>query len=438
MSILRNKRKDETGSTMLMAIMFMIIMLALVATMTGLAIGSMKATMAIRDATYFDVATNTAVSDALLLANNPTKNVVTGATIDSIDMHVGQANAKFGTISGDTGIKWRWYAIPVPKSVTGLSYDIIATGYRSDPNEVNFARSITARMASFPTSGAMRVGDSVFYRPTEDSIFSWGVFGATGTSISGSTSVKSYNSSDGSTGTDAPLGSNEIITITPTSTVPVISVMNSYPGHTSKERCIGTSCTPQTITEYTYGVDLSVIQEWVAAACPLASYPDINISGTSLPLTSGSRISCFNNVTVSGNVPVDLARGASSGNPELIYIKGNLTVSPGTTFNTNNGNTSVSGAIVYKVYTSGATVNIGTSAPTGSPTTDFRALLTSSGKCSVGTAGFTTITYGALVCNNFSSTGTTTLNWDDQTEQITGDVSETRRIWNVLEYMNNN
>lgn len=430
-----NRRNEEDGVTMVVALLFVVIMTSLMMAMTALAMMAMQTSIAVRDATYFDIAVNSATSNALNLANNPTKDSL-GTVTDAINMHVGEANQAVGVVEGDTGVKWRWYAVPIANSEAGLSYDVIATGYRLDPNDPTSARTVTVRLVSFPTSGARKVDDSIYYRPTKNSVFSWGVFGANSASVSGNTQMTSFNSGDGTSGTSVALGSNENINVSPTATVPNIAVMNSFPGHTTGERCTGTPCKPPITTEYTYGVDTSVIEEWVQEACPLAatSYPSVNVNSGFIPLTAGSKITCLNNLTIgSGDINVDISRQASTGNPEYIYVKGNVNVAPGARFNT-TGNSSVSGAMVYRIYAAG-NVNIATTG-VGPRYTDFRALVAAGGTCSVGAATAATNTWGAFVCDDFSVVGVTSIKWDEQTAQVTGDASETRRIWSIVDYSN--
>jgi hypothetical protein len=424
---LLRRRHEEDGVSMVLAIMLAIILASLVSTMTVLAILKMQNSAAVRDATYFDVATNTAISDVLNLANNPGD--------DNITNHVGMSKAKSGVVAGDTKINWRWYLKPVESSFSGLSYDVIVTGYRNSPSDPLTSRTITARMVSFPTDGARKIDDSVFYRPTPSSIFSWGIFGSNGSTLTGNTKVQSFNSGvNGSVAANAQVGSNENVTISNTATVPKVFMMNTFPGHTTTERCTGAPCNPNDATEATYGMDVTVVNEWVQDACQGKPTPDV--SGSEITFTGGE-VNCFGNVNLSGDVKINHTGTAiSSGNPAKIYIKGNLTIEPGARFN-NQGNSSVSGAMIYHMYVGGTNVNIA-STGIGTRSTDFRALVAAgSANCSIGTLNATTATSGALICGKIVTSGNTTINWDEQTGQITGDRTENRRIWNITGYKNN-
>lgn len=424
---LQAARDQEQGAALIVAVILLIILAGLVSIMTLTAVNAMKSSIAVRDVTYFDLATSTAISDALDMANNPKAG-------ESLDKHIGLAAAVRGDVAGNDLVKWQWYLRPVNASFAGLSYDIVATGYRGTPTDPISSRTVIARLVSFPTDGARQVGDTVFYRPTPSSIYSWGVFGANGATIGGTTKIRSFNSGNGSLGNNAVLGSNELINISAGASAPRILMTNSYPGHTSTERCTGSTCLPKFATEATYGMDTSVVNEWINSECPADTYP--NVDGSAITI-KGGEANCFNNVSLSGNVNVTTQGPTpSSGAPAKIYIKGNLNVAPGTRFNS-TANNSVSGAMIYHMFVGGDSVSIGSSGATSQTRTDFRALVAASkATCSVGSPAAGADFWGALVCGNVSTAGDSIISWDEQTGQITGDVKEPRRIWNVTSYSN--
>jgi len=427
-SMIARRSQDESGMALAATIILLTIMAGLVATMSLVTVSSLKNSSATRDATFFDLATNTAVSDALRMANDPKSG-------EDIANHIGSSNAVSGG-TDNSNVNWQWYLRVIDASYAGLAYDIVATGYRGSATDPVDSRVIIARLTSFPTDGARWVGDSVFYRPTKSSVYSWGVFGANGITVSGYTQVAAFDSLTGTQTTGSTIGSNESVSISSTSTVDRIMMMNSYPGHAAGDRCTSALCDSTHVVDAKYGVDLSVTNEWIAAACPnpAASYPTVNGSTITINATGPN---CFNNVTLSGNVTVTPVNGSpSSGRPAEVYVLGNLVVVPGAHFN-NSGDNAVTGAMIYHMYVGGATVSIGANGAPGSGT-DFRALIAGSATtaCSVGQPSSTTTFKGALVCGSVLSSGTTDIFWDEQTGSITGDRNETSRIWDISGYRN--
>lgn len=421
------RRNDERGASLMLAIILMVILAGMVVSMSLLMVNALKTSSTTRDATYFDLAITTASNDALRMANNP-------ATGESITNHIGESKAVQGHMAGNLGIKWQWYLEPLESAYADLAYTVVTTAYRDNPSDPLASRTMYAVMASVPTDGARRIGDAVYYRPTPSSIFAWGVFGDTEVALSGTTRLRSFNSRvSGVYGTDAAVGTNNFLDITPGVSVGSIMMANSRPGFSLGDRCTGDACSTAEVSEATYGMDVSVADEWIQNAC----------KGTFLPAVSGSAITlnatnpnCFESLSLSGNVAITYTNGiASTGAPAKVYVRDNITVAKGTKFNA-NGNTAVSGAMVMHMFVGGNTISIGAGGAAAG-TTDFRALVTApNAACVLGDTGSGVDFWGALICKSVNISGNSIVSWDVQTKHITPDASEQRRIWEITNYQN--
>lgn len=430
----QQRENTSSGYALILSIILLTVLAAVVALMSVSALSSLQSVTTARDATYFDMATETAVADAVRVANNP-------GTGESFASHVGKTNAVFGDVDDEGQYKYRWYLLPVAGAYSGLSYDLHITGYRGDnPDDANTSRHVTVRMVSFPTTGARWIGETVFYRPTPVSVYSWGVFGSGSVTLSGNTQVSSFDSASGVTGKSGDVvGTNGVLTTSTGTTLSRILMMNSYPGNSAIERCVGGSCDPTIINDARYGMDLSVVDEWIESACPIGSGPYPSVNGSTITIDAKNP-NCFDDVSLRGNVNINYVNGQpSTGRPAQIFIRGNLQMDTKTTFN-NGGNTSISGAMILHTYVSGDQVSIGASGAGGAgSTTDVRLLLATSNTthCAIGSPSNSTQFWGAAVCGTLDTNGNVHVQWDEQTNAIAGDEDMlSQRIWSVDGYMN--
>lgn len=447
MNYLMNKihrNNGEEGSAMITALLIMILMLFIVGTMTTFAIAGLKKGTDIKDIDMAAYAADSGISNALYLANNPGTN-------QGLDKHIGVANAVTGIISpnvsnpnGDGKYKWRWYAQSIPTSFEGQAYDIYATGYKNTPDEA-LARTFRVRLGSLPTNNAQYRPYGIFYSPTPVGVFTWGAFGSNGATIDNKAKVYSYDSrlvASPALSDDKGHGrvaSNAKITYGVGSVFSELSFLASNIKNPAEaSRCTGARCLAPTAVKYTYGVDLTALDNGIKAVCPAASYPDWIASkqgGTYAPETAADQ--CWGNIVfdVDTNIPYQYSSGAAA----VMYATGSVTVKSGVEVNSTASTDG--GPLKFRVYSLGGTA---ATVEAGSPVnpTKFTGLLEGSKlNCQIGKdttsqgANATTLVYGAIACDTLTLSAGATLWWDEQTSQVLGtNATIANRVWSQVSY----
>lgn len=436
--------KDENGSAMVSALLVMMLMLFIVGTMTTFAITGLNKGSDIKEVNQSQLSADSAISNALYVANNP-------AAGQSLEAHLTVNNAVYGIIdptvanAGKDGqYKWRWYAEKVPTTFAGLAYDIYATGYKTTPTD-DSARTFRVRFHSMQTRGASYEPTGAAYNPTPSSVFSWGALGANGVALNDTSRLYSYNSQAVSNPVlsdnlnHGRAGSNRAITYGAGSVFNNLSFLaNNKNNPVDATRCTGARCTNAYMTKYSYGLQLTSLNSYIDSKCPNATYPDWVASqkaGLYAPATDAAK--CWGNVIfdVDTNVPSQF----SSGNPAFLYAKGNITVKPGVQVNTTSSTDG--GPLKFRIYSRGGTTATVEAGPAIDPTKFVGLMMGSALKCDIGKdttalgTGATTIIYGALACDTVLMNAGSTLWWDEQTSQITGDTDvSTKFIWSAVSY----
>lgn len=438
-----HQQKDETGSAMVSALLVMMLMLFIVGTMTTFAITGITKGSDIKEINQSQLSADSAVSNAIYIANNP-------AAGQSLEAHVGVDNSVYGVIdptvanAGKDGqYKWRWYAEKVPTTFAGLAYDIYATGYKSSLTD-DSARTFRVRLHSVQTRGASYEPTGPSYNPTPSSVFSWGALGTNGVTLNDTSRLYSYNSQMVSTPTlsdnlnHGRAGSNRAITYGTGSVFNNLSYLaNNKNNPVDSTRCSGTRCNNAYMTKYNYGLYLSSLNSYIDEKCPNSSYPDWIASQKGGAYSPTDSTKCWGNVVFDINTSVPYQ--FSSGNPAYLYAKGNVTVKPGVQVNA--ATSTDSGPLKLRIYSRGGTTGVFEAGSSVNPTKFVGLFMGSAMKCEVGKdttakgTDATTIIYGALACDTVNMNAGSTLWWDEQTSQITGDSdAQTKFIWSTVSY----
>lgn len=424
-------RKNEGGSAIMLFLFMSVVIGAVLLSLVYGTINTTQSSASIRDATFFDLGAKTAINDALRVANNPKSG-------ENLANHVGEAKAVKGVLEGNQNVDWEWYLLPVPNTEEGTIYDVHATGYRGTKNPET-ARKIIGRLESVQTSGARWVDDTVYYRPTQSSIFSWGAFGGDGLEISPNTRIGSYDSAYAGSKNVGTIGTNKIANLPNANQTRIDNLLLSAgsSGVPLQDRCVGESCKSVDITKMEYGLDLSIVDEWVNKACE--GITPIDVSGNRITLDV-TKPNCFNNIVFDGNVQVNWVNGMtpSSGRPVKIYVQGMLAFTDGTYFNTPAAGSGAAqhSPTAIQFFVNGLGVRVGLKSPHApNPETDVRALIAAgkSAICAVGDPASQSETnfYGALVCNSSLMVfENSTILWDEQTKHLEVlDNDENLKIW---------
>lgn len=440
----RRAAAEEDGASLLLVIVVMTLLLSLVAGMTLLAVSSLRNSVSTRNAAYYNVAVDAAISEAMAVANNPTPT-------KSIHSFIGENKQTISPLGGageqKLGVKYRWYVMPVTNvaeqitTYEGSAYRLITTGFTGDnPNDPNNSRTVETIITANSAEGAQEIGGAMFYRPTRESVFSWGVFGSESVTLQGASGLRGYNTAggNGSWTEDARAATNgNILSTDGISQLRYSNLMASGPAYGTPERCKGELCQYPNTIEYPYGIDLTVVDDWVAKECAGKAKPDV--SGDTIKLNPG--VNCFNNITLRGDVDIQYdGMMASSGQPAMVYVAGNLIFEPGTRFSNpvnNSAITSTNGPLPYRFYVSGQTVNIAYSGGVARSTAVHAMIAAGNADCRVGSAGNTSAVryFGSLACKSVTMDGASTENstyalWYDMSTQVTTQkVAANNQFW---------
>jgi Tfp pilus assembly protein PilX len=437
------RHRREEGSAMIIALLMMLMLLSIVATMTTMAMTGLSKGKATQDFTALSNAADSAVNNAIALSNNP-------STGQSISAHVGPANAVYGAVdadvtnpSGDGKYLWRWYVQAVPTRFSGLSYDLYATGYKNDPNEAS-ARRIRVRLESLAVYSASYGALGTKYQATQEGMFAWGALGLSSVELKGSASIYSFDSravlipaSSSDNTHNGRFATNGKLTYTTTSAWDQMAFLQSSPQNpVDSTRCIGTRCDAAHENQYSYGIDLSHIQTVSQSKCPNATYPDWVASQQGNMVNPLSQGQCFGNIIFDQNTT--LSGNYSSGNPAVMYAKGNVTVKAGV--DVNIANVSGQGPLSLRIYSqSGSTLNVEHGITTDP--TRFMGMIGGAGlTCDIGSSSAFTGTpltkfYGSIACNTITIEDATELWWDEQTIQVLGGGSpDATFVWSATTY----
>lgn len=438
---LRQHRED--GSAMIIALLLMLMLLSLVATMTTMAMTGLAKGRATQDYTALSNAADSAVNNALALSNNP-------GVAQSISAHVGPANAVYGSVDagvtnpgGDGKYLWRWYVQAVPTKFAGLSYDLYATGYKNDPNEAT-ARKLRVRLESLAAYSASYGPLGSSYEATSDGMFAWGALGTNSVELKGSASIYSFDSrailmpsSTANNTNNGRMATNGKITYTPTSKWNQMAfLLTGEANPVDSTRCIGDRCDAAHQNKYSYGIDLKHIQTDSQTRCPNATYPDWVASTKGNIVNPLSQGQCFGNIIFDQNTT--LSGNYSSGNPAVMYAKGNVTVKAGV--DVNIATVSGRGPLSLRIYSrSGSALNVERGITTDP--TRFTGMIGGAGlNCDIGSASAlvgTPLTkfYGSVACNNITIQDATEVWWDEQTIQVMGVTSpDATFVWSATTY----
>lgn len=451
---LNNKRSAENGYSLMLAVLLMVIMLAVVASLTATVIAGTQKSGQTRDYTFNSLAADAALNDALLTAN--TETLTDGVT--SLINHIGPENAKTGILSPHenplSNINWMWYAVPTPSSAPYTDYQIYASGYRGNEPDAERSHHMTARLTSFPVTGAIAdsgTGNPVYQLPSR-ALWSKGAVGVDALTLDGEGSVYSYNSASGTT----PPAINSS---TPRSSIHTngnVNFTGNYGGQASEvdfygfqtgdnfeERCLGNCLLPTRgfahfFDSANYDNDLSISRDTSNGGFECSSYPNWRSSsnGTVLNPSGNNRHLCFNDLTIDANttIPTRFTTGA----PLTVFVNGDLTFSPGMSLQNAGHLDSSRGPLSLRLVVSGDVDIPGHT--TATTTLSGLVIATNGGVCTVGTANRSAEVRGAIACSDLRVIGQGKI-WVDSQSSLTeheqgptGSSGEDTRAWLFSDY----
>lgn len=446
---LQKRRTQETGASLMIAVLLMVIMLGLVTSITAAIILGTQKSGQTRDYTFFSLAGDAALNDALLTAN--TETLSDGIT--SLVNYIGPENAKTGTLTPDgspnTEINWRWYALPTPSTAPYTSYQIYASGYRGDDPEVDNAFHVTARLSSFAVAGGQVItnadGVQVYKLPSR-SLFSKGAVGINNVSLQDGASILSFNSA---VGTDP--GSHNANTPKASFSTAGEVRFHSYGGYAShghlygmkdgesaEDRCIGGCLLPMKMT--TFSFDAASYSDDPTTSpdgkCTTYSNYRSSVNGTSINPSGGARHLCVEDLVIDQDTIY--SSRFTTGAPLTIFVNGDLVIEPGKKLRNAGWMDSARGPMALRLVVRG-NVNVA-----GHPTTPTElsalTIATEGGSCTISEPGQRARVIGAIACDNLTVNGDGVIWHDAQTimteveQGPTGVDGDDTRAWSLSEY----
>jgi hypothetical protein len=416
------KKNSESGSAMIFAIVLTIVTMSIVSLVVAVAMTSLQKTADVTRLTYYEMGAQSAMANALSVANSPNGTALLAAATPS-----NPVTGKLSAAYSDQGIKWSWSAT----RVNAAKYYINAIGYRESSDE-KLARTLRVTITPLTNvTGAYSTGTGkISYTARGDSTSQWGVMGSSSVTLNDGVKFKSYLSSNTlnpSVSTNqSKVASNGNISLGGTSLeVDSLNILNYSSGSSARCTTTAAKCAATTQVNTTYGTTLTDIGKKVRAECPAVAqtYPVWIASENSGVIAPG----CYN--TVVFDVDTKVNAFYTDTNPAKIYVKGNVIVGSGVNVNTGKD------PLAFRLYSEGGssvTLNQGTAT---NPTRFYGVVFTSTAKCTDATTSSNPLTntnllyiYGNLVCDDVNLGAGTNVWWDELAGEITEDGYVTR-IW---------
>lgn len=450
---MRELRRNESGAAMITALLFVIVMLFLLASISLTAISGLEKAKSAQISTNLATVVDSAVSNALSAANNPAPDPSNPGRFKDISDYEGIANAVYGVSNSSDGInstegnyKWLWYVEPINDAVVGESYDIVAKAFKDNYTDVN-TKTVRVRLQAIPVVVADYMpSGKISYSPIAMGTFSYGLLGVNGLTLNEGAKVQSYNSAlhpnpvDANATRNGTVSSNKLVAINGVGNISAADRVVLLGGNSENipfDRCTTAENCGGKVVSYAYEINTISIANMVLEKCPnnASTYPDFIAStrgGVFDPSVHGN---CFNNVVF--DVDTELPFGYGSGKAAEMYIAGNVTVNAGIEVNEND---SRGGPLALRIYSAAGTMAKFNSGTATDPT-KFSGMVSGYNYVCTDTnaapsAGKVLIFKGALACNTVILGAGTQAWWDQQTVQVLGAGKDRniRTVWSPTTY----
>jgi hypothetical protein len=336
-------RGEESGSAIIFALILLIVTFSLVSTVTAFGLANLQKTLFVQSYTNNGLAAETAISDALMVANSQggTKllNDLQADGPTSSNVVKGEVSSAYS--SGNGGQKWVWYTERVSEGSAVAEYYIHAWGFQqksSDP----YSRHFRVKVSSYANMKAAKKADStqITYYPAPDAVSQWGLLGSSAFTVNPGANLKSYISDKDSNATkdtrQGQIASNGIVNMSSDPNNAKFFFGDANAGNSSRRinllnwsaadelnpltnRCAGCSNAEKQyydIVTKNYRTDLTTIATTVQNACPLQTYPVWKSSENNGVLQGG----CYNSLIFDQDTATPTS--ATDVSPAVAYIKG--------------------------------------------------------------------------------------------------------------------
>lgn len=446
--------RDDRGS-MLLAMLFAIVITALVAAAVILAIAGQKKTQQSQTFLATRQSADTAVADALTYLNR-------GGDPDCYTASSPRTNTVAGQPSDGRGVNWSWYATATTSAAASTCDDGRAA--------TSYSLTVTSGPASAPTknqsvvnisslrvpkaNGAQVNGGRITYT-TGDGANMTGFFADSYLALRGTSAVTSYNSAAGAGTTGRGMvGTNGTMSFT-TGTSIDKAVLWDFKARPSPDRCVGTPCTGGVVQ--TQQIRLGVSGEcaydsphpastcaaptrFIDEACNTATdlKPWIASEQGSTPTLMGGTTYCVSALVFDRNTTIN----ASPTNPAKVYVTsganstrygaensgGAVTVSAGVSVNVTGAAPASTSLLVY-AKASTVTLDAGGAGDTNVAWNLFAPNATCTGADDP-TGTRTVNIYGSMTCSTLTTGSKWRLRYDEQ-QQLIAPSKVTAQVWYV-------
>lgn len=429
--------RGESGAGMIVALMLLLILLGLSTFMLYLSMKSLEKGTSVQNFSAAGNATEAAIANMMTLANSEANK-----DGSEIEKHIGSTNAARGTYqanevspSGDGLYSWEWYAEPRSDMEPGTGYNVYASGYRKEANEPE-ARSIRILLTSSTVEGVFYDAEGLVNHDVAlGGVSSYAAFGNTALTMQGTAQANTYNSRTtvgrplASEGT-AAVATNGKMTLGGSASQAALIFHGRPSGEMTSAICSGSPCTAGTVSTYRHKVSMRHLTNKGLSACPLSNYPDWVASAQNGAISSSATPQCYNNIVFDDDTK--LSGDVSTGNPAILYAKGNVTVEPGVEVASQIQRAQGPQALQI-VGLSGGTFQLMRSSATD-PTRFTGTFMGQNMNCDIGSgsspSNHDTLMMGSLACNNVTIRSDSVLWWDKQGYNAVAEGSETsKKIW---------
>ena len=419
-------KHDDSGS-MLLALFAIIIVTSLVSVVLMATISQQAKTRRATDFTFAGQAADTAVNDALLMANTNVRHD-TSAAADW------WRTPRHG-VTGD--FMWSWSATEGDGNAT---LEVTAKGCRAVaatgcPASSSQTRTIHATLtAAVVKVNDLPTGEVAFILDPERS-FGRALFADQDLLLQGAVTVGSYGNppgtSFGDVGTNGLAGFGSGVTAAGIDGIYISNTQTSPKANRCSHAAIPELdvCNPELrkVHDIRPRLDISdtdFIDRIIASPdCP-KPLKDWVASDVDSPRLRAHKTHCYSSMTFDENTSVNASGTAS------VYVDGPITVAPGV--EVNNAPSSSPDTSALKIYSKGAVVSLngGSSAD---PTVVAWALWAPNAACATNLPTGVVIAYGSMVCQKISTRGTFSAQWDYRLRSTPSELAGLR-VWEITGY----
>lgn len=427
--------RDESGIGMIVALMLLLIVIGLGTFMLYMSVKSLEKGTSVQNFSAAGNASDAGIANMMAVANS-------AANVDgsALARHIGVENAVRGThqanessAEGDGLYSWMWYTEPRTDMVEGTAYNVYVSGYRKEPNEPE-ARTVRVLLTSTTVEGVFYDENRVAnYDLPIGGLSTYGAFGNTDVRLDAGSSVKTYNSK---TAVGRPVAGEGIAAVASNNTINVDGSATiaslAFHGRTGSEpletMCIGPSCTTSPVSTIRHKLSMRDLTNKGLASCPQATYPDWIASQNGGLISTSAGPQCYNNIIFDQDTR--LAGDVSTGNPAVLFAKGNISVEPGVQVASQIQRAQGPKALQI-VGLSGGTTSI----QAGTSTSFTGTIVGQNMRCEVGSgnsipANHNTALMGSVACNNVIIRSGSTLWWDKQSyNEVDKGSADSKKIW---------